>query len=239
MMPFLSRLLRPRSGRTPGGGWKAHRRSGRPGVEVLEERALPSCDLRSGVLEVRGTRSDDTIAVFPSADRVVVRVTNTRGFREDCALPARDVFRLVVRGGDGSDFIISDLAVPSEFFGDSGNDTIFGGFGNDTIRGGRGHDDLFGFFGDDDLFGESGEDFLFGEDGSDILDGGYDDGFADRLEGGPGPDIYVHHYYVYFYGSVDFQEELEVGFNPAEGDCKHWHGHGFHGVYAVGHDGTC
>jgi Ca2+-binding RTX toxin-like protein len=76
-----------------------------------------------------------------------------------------------------------------------GNDVLDGNGGNDVLMGGPGADLLNGGNGNDLLYGGAGNDKLQGDHGRDIVRGGYGndmifawDGFADRLNGGPGTD---------------------------------------------------
>jgi Ca2+-binding RTX toxin-like protein len=75
----------------------------------------------------------------------------------------RSVERVVVRAGDGDDFVTLSVTTHS---------VVNGGAGADRLEGGEGPDDLLGGDGDDDLLGGDGADFLTGGAGADAMSGG-------------------------------------------------------------------
>jgi Ca2+-binding RTX toxin-like protein len=70
--------------------------------------------------------------------------------------------------------------------GNGGNDVLKGGAGRDVLNGGNGNDSLYGGLGADKLQGDHGRDVVYGGAGNDTIFAW--DGFADRLDGGPGSD---------------------------------------------------
>jgi Ca2+-binding RTX toxin-like protein len=76
---------------------------------------------------------------------------------------ARSVERIVIRAGDGDDFVTLSVTTRS---------LVSGGAGADRLEGGEGPDDLVGGDGNDDLLGGDGADFFTGGAGSDTMSGG-------------------------------------------------------------------
>jgi Ca2+-binding RTX toxin-like protein len=111
-------------------------------------------------------------------------------------------------GGFGDDQITGS-AFNDKLLGELGNDELRGVGGNDQLYGGFDNDELYGGEGNDSLYGEDGFDKLFGEQNDDYLDGG-SDGIQDRLTGGPGADIFIHHN----------NEDTILDFNALEGDTQ-------------------
>jgi Ca2+-binding RTX toxin-like protein len=114
-----------------------------------------------------------------------------------------------LHGRGGRDVVFGDRGRDLVLGGD-GNDALIGGFGDDVVEGGKGSDILgnpapnFGFQGNDTLVGGPGIDALLEDgNGNDVLRGGPNktsNGFfskeflspaggADKVFGGPGPDI--------------------------------------------------
>ena len=86
----------------------------------------------------------------------------------------------LVRGGHAT----SHRVAPCTIDGNAGNDILRGGPGNDLLNGGNGNDVLAGGPGSDKLQGDRGSDRVYGGLGNDVIFAW--DGFADRLDGGPG-----------------------------------------------------
>lgn len=103
-----------------------------------------------------------------------IRVT-AFGFQDD--KPASAVKRIVADGGAGRDVITvaTDVTVPVELDGGTGDDKLTAGGGVAILRGGLGNDELFGGVGDDSLLGGEGDDSLYGRSGNDNLEGGVGD----------------------------------------------------------------
>ncbi len=91
--------------------------------------------------------------------------------------------------------LATQTSTPSEYQGDSGDNTIFAydgdqtleGFaGNDVLDAGAGNDTLYGGEGNDSLYGDEGRDTLYGGLGDDLLVGGAGE---NQLTGGVGDDV--------------------------------------------------
>ena len=84
-----------------------------------------------------------------------------------------------VDGGEGDD----------ELQGTDGSDVLIGGPGNDTLKGYNGDDRLDGGDGDDTVIGGIDKDTVLGGAGNDNVAGdGFEDAYADVVDGGPGLD---------------------------------------------------
>jgi Ca2+-binding RTX toxin-like protein len=88
-------------------------------------------------------------------------------------------------GTKGRD-VICGLGGDDVLDGNGGNDGLYGGAGDDLLNGGNGNDLLYGGAGNDKLQGDHGRDTMRGGAGNDMLFAW--DGFADKLNGGPGAD---------------------------------------------------
>jgi Ca2+-binding RTX toxin-like protein len=196
MRRLLAGLFSP--GRPPAG----HARV-RPGVEVLEGRAMMSATYPEpidtpgrgpayidgdGTLHLNGTNSNDTVSVSYSGDRVAVSMSGGRSLNTSFARSA--VFAITFVGNDGNDTFRNFTSLYCDIDGGAGNDYLAGGPGTNWIKGGTGDDTLvggssadwlYGGWGNDLLYGGAGNDQLFGEVGVDVLHG--QDG-NDRLDGG-------------------------------------------------------
>lgn len=100
-----------------------------------------------------------------------------------------------VRAGRGND-VLRAGGTAVIFYGGRGNDRLYGGFGNDVLLAEEGSDKMWGDGGRDVLEGYTGNDALVGGCDRDVLRGeqGNDrlyaeDGFKDKLGGGPGTDF--------------------------------------------------
>jgi len=88
-------------------------------------------------------------------------------------------------GTHGRD-VICGLGGNDVLDGNDGNDVLKGGPGRDLLNGGNGNDALYGGAGSDKLQGDHGRDAVYGGLGNDTIFAW--DGFADRIDGGPGTD---------------------------------------------------
>jgi Ca2+-binding RTX toxin-like protein len=89
----------------------------------------------------------------------------------------------ILVGTKGRD-VICGLGGNDVLDGNAGNDILRGGDGRDILNGGNGNDVLAGGPGSDKLQGDRGSDRVYGGLGNDVIFAW--DGFADRLDGGPG-----------------------------------------------------
>lgn len=159
----------------------------------------------NGTLEVSGSSDNDWIEVNIAGGFVIASVVygidDPNAFwlnRIDKVFALSDVQHVIMHGKDGDDILINGGWLPSQQFGDDGDDVIDGGWGKDIIEGGSG---------DDDLHGNDGMDYLFGGPGNDILDGSKDFEIddtghlstwkhypvTDYLWGGAGRDVFINY----------------------------------------------
>jgi Ca2+-binding RTX toxin-like protein len=183
-------------------------------MEGLEVRRLMAADPvplidDMGVLQVVGTKKDDTIvlSVDNSAGPMLVvslngidhsfslsgltgLVVNGRGGKDDIRFhnsAASLSLAVTLHGGKGDDSLdASALSAAVMMYGDKGKDDLVGGSGADMLDGGKGDDALEGLAGNDTLYGGKGKDTLEGGDGADTLYGYKGD---DTLDGGDGADM--------------------------------------------------
>lgn len=150
--------------------------------------AAVNFDSETGVLEIVGNASDDTISLTGSADyqSFTVDINNNGSLQQ--TFNYSDVSSVRVLAGDGNDFVYNTLLIDTEIFGQDGSDRLEGGYANDRVIGGNGSDTLVGRNGDDVLNGQAGNDRLFGSGGVDALIGQTGN---DQLFGGGGNDTLV------------------------------------------------
>jgi Ca2+-binding RTX toxin-like protein len=146
---------------------------------------------------------DDTVDGGAGADDVVDFTSSAVGISADLATGiatghGTDSLSGIesILGSDRADHLSGDananrlrgLGGADVLRGRDGADVLTGGAGarNDVLYGGAGNDYLLGREGDDIIRGGSGMDRLLGEGGNDRL--GAQDGFPDRVRGGPGFD---------------------------------------------------
>lgn len=129
--------------------------------------------LQGGNLIIGGTNANDVISVRPNKTPGLIDVFMNR---ELVAQESQSSITgtIVAYGLSGNDNIsvLATLAIPVNFLGQGGNDTLVGGAGNDTLDGGTGHDMLTGNAGKDSyLFnGAWGRDRVTEKTGNDTLD---------------------------------------------------------------------
>ena len=171
----------------------------------------------SGNLVIQDTFGrDDTIivALDPSTDEIVVRVTSGSGPLNETRFARSQITGiLLVDLGGGNDSLDltnpGDAALESLPFGASidagpGDDTVtgsafadrlLGNTGSDSINGGTGNDTPDGGDGNDTLTAGDGADVVFAGAGFDVVDGGagndrlFGDGDDDTISGGTGNDF--------------------------------------------------
>ena len=119
------------------------------------------------------------------SDQTVIISLDTGAEQFNQQLPPGSVNNITFLGLAGDDFFRNTTNIPTEGFGNSGNDTLVGGGGSDVFIGGLGNDRLFGNGGFDGLRGNDGDDFISGGDVADAIFGGAGN---DRLNGGNGND---------------------------------------------------
>ena len=171
-----------------------------PLYSVLEPRnLLATVSLSGGVITINGTTSNDNATVSISGSNVSIVQP---GFdTETFAASSVDSITFIGRAGD--DFFENNTSIPSNAFGQAGNDTLIGGsgddllagnVGNDIIRGnsgvdrliaGNGNDDVEGGDGNDTILGVAGLNTLRGDAGDDMIFGGND---VDMIFGGDDND---------------------------------------------------
>jgi Ca2+-binding RTX toxin-like protein len=192
MWRFLERLLGPSPVR--------QRRGGRivPRLETLDDRSLPSPIHDVAILQGDGRlivggslTGDDTAVIVSSGGQVFAFLNGTSSIRTgidssgryvySMSVPRADVGQVVFFGHDGNDYLDNTTDLPTEAYGDAGNDLFRGGTGADDFSGDAGNDILLGNGGNDQLDGNSGRDVLIGGAGADDLNGGSDE---DILIGG-------------------------------------------------------
>jgi len=189
------------------------RRDGAPGqvrlsLESLEDRRMlsPFHDMTvlygDGRLMVGGSLTgDDTAYIVESGGQVMAFLNGTSRIRTGLdangnatyawSVPRTSVSQVVFFGHGGDDCFTNATSIPSEAYGDAGNDLFRGGSGRDVFFGEMGNDILLGGGGNDQLDGgdrrllsqpsNDGRDFLIGGTGADDLHGGSND---DILVGG-------------------------------------------------------
>ncbi len=171
----------------------------------------PECAGVDGqVLTVQGTSIDDEIVLQQSTTtaanldvfRAIDLNSGLNNYDVNLAgapllfVTGANVSSIVVRGGDGNDYIDAlSLPVPVPLYieGNDDNDlirvnvaaTVLGGAGADNLIGSNFDDQLRGGSGADEIDGNDGADQIFGDDGADILRGGAGN---DVIEGGAGKD---------------------------------------------------
>ncbi|MFC1516467.1 Ig-like domain-containing protein, partial [Thermodesulfobacteriota bacterium] len=96
-------------------------------------------------------------------------------FSNMSSFQASDINEIVIHGSEDSETIILDrnsIGIPTEVYGNGGDDIIVTGTGDDYVEGGNGNDTIFTYEGNDELYGDAGNDKLMGGTGNDELYGG-------------------------------------------------------------------
>lgn len=160
--------------------------------QLLEQKQLlASISLTGGDLLLGGGTGADVATVSVSGGTVTASLTGV----ETETFPASSVSSITFIGLAGDDRFTNNTSIPSDAFGQAGNDTLIGGSGNDRLIGGPGVDTLEGNAGDDEvrggidgkktIRGGAGNDRLFGGTGDNDIDAGDGD---DVVHGGAGVD---------------------------------------------------
>lgn len=138
-------------------------------------------NLDYGVLSVRGTPADDSIALrLKAGDPSVLQVDFGDDGTADFSFARDRVAQIEVGAGGGDDRVRIDDGngaftdtVPTTIAGGKGNDTLTGGKGAETLLGGRGDDTIDGKGGNDQARLGAGDDTFVWDpgDGSDTIEG--------------------------------------------------------------------
>ena len=171
--------------------------------------------VENGILFVRGTAANDSLAIaIDGSDIVVTGGSQTRTFN------AADVNVIIADGFGGDDTITNGTSLKATLRGGNGSDTIFGGSGEDRIHGGVGNDSLWGRDSADKIFGEDGVDSCYGNGGNDRIEGGAQgdhirgNGGRDRMFGNGGHDrLYGGASGDFIYGQAGNDQILGEGGN--------------------------
>ena len=166
----------------------------------------PTCETSidgNGVFTIEGGMAKDQIAVTNDSRQGVVKI-NVKcgsGVTAPWIFPQGELTRIVFYGGSGDDSFVNSTMIPSEAYGEGGNDTLIGGPAADELYGGAGvdfvkgngswvtstmGDTLHGGGGDDKIVGGEGNDLIYGGGGNDNLQGNMGN---DQLFGGTGLDV--------------------------------------------------
>jgi len=112
-------------------------------------------------------------------------ITIQTGPGEDAVAYAIEDRPATLEGGVGAD-VLKSAGTNDELFGGQGDDVLEAGAGDDALGGDEGDDVLRGQAGNDRLDGGVGFDVIEGGDGDDTIRAA--DGYADRIDCGPGAD---------------------------------------------------
>ena len=150
-----------------------------------------NCSPRSFLITVYCRSTEPTALIRATLSTInngsVVRVVASGAATQDIPRSQISTARFIGLGGD--DFFRNSTNIPSQAFGNNGNDVLIGGSRNDTLVGGAGSDELRGGAGDDIIRGSNGgttAELIFGDAGDDRLFGGTG---SNTIEGGTGNDI--------------------------------------------------
>ncbi|MCP4887213.1 MAG: hypothetical protein GY904_11455, partial [Planctomycetaceae bacterium] len=110
-----------------------------------------------GELLIDGTSAGDH-SMISMADGDTVRATF--GENSDCLFAMAEVSSIRFLGREGDDVFVNATSIPSEIYGDEGDDDLTGGSGPDIIWSGLDNDRMTGGGGQDSVFGEGGDDIF-------------------------------------------------------------------------------
>ncbi|MEZ6121943.1 MAG: hypothetical protein R3C49_02065 [Planctomycetaceae bacterium] len=165
-------------------------------VESLESRTLMSvanATLSSGRLTINANNTRTDVVVNKVGSNIVVTDNAPGGFfltAPTWKFSASSVKSVKFVGGSAADTFVNNYSVPTEAWGNGGDDYLEGANADDVLLGGDGRDTLKGYGGNDRLYGGDGVDKLYGMDGNDSLYGGGSTS-ADQLWGGAGRDRFL------------------------------------------------
>jgi Ca2+-binding RTX toxin-like protein len=160
---------------------------------LKKNEAFRAPKLENGVLTVKGTNADDTIALrLEAGNPGVLQVDVGDDGTADFSFNRADVLEIVVQAGNGNDFVRIDESngvfsntIPTTLAGDNGTDELIGGSGAETLLGGNGDDKVIGG-GAGTLSGGNGDDIISGGPGAETLLGGNGN---DSIDGNRGNDL--------------------------------------------------
>jgi Ca2+-binding RTX toxin-like protein len=132
----------------------------------------------TGEIFIEGSDESDSVTVELKHNEIVVKAKFGKT-KQDAKFDVADVLSVVFKGRGGNDKFVNKTAIPTNAWGNGGNDRITGGSGDDRLRGGPGHDKLDGKDGNDFLSGGKGRDRLSGWTGVDIYESDKDDVIVD------------------------------------------------------------
>lgn len=160
-------------------------------AEVLECRQLLSANqvvlnVETSQIIVTGSDTADQLTVTSPVNGVIHVQLNSGGEIIDRDFARSEVQSVRFTAGGGDDRFVNTTNLPSQVWGDDGDDTLLGGSGDDNLIGGSGNDELRGGAGRDELRGGDDDDAIFGDDDVDDL---YGDQGNDTLYGGAGNDV--------------------------------------------------
>lgn len=133
--------------------------------ERLEDRRMMAADISESndIVTVIGTNNRDEIVIAADpedADQVLITIRdfNTGEILEQEDYDRDEVVKIRVEARGADDIVTNNTNIPSDMFGEGGNDTLTGGSARDVLNGGANADTLEGRAGDDDLTGGTGSD---------------------------------------------------------------------------------
>lgn len=135
---------------------------------VSRDIVIKAVELQGGDLVVGGTTGNDTISFSKLMTGITVTIN---GYSQGTFNPTG---RVIAYGQVGDDTIQSSsmITLPTELYGDAGNDALMGGGGPSLLSGGDGNDKLTGGSGRSVQVGGAGADTLGGGAADDLLIGG-------------------------------------------------------------------
>lgn len=175
------------------------------GLEVLENRLVPSVTLSQGILTINGGSGNDTVVIDQNASTGALKVTENGTVH---SYTNAQVFgqMVIFYGNDGNDSFTNNSTLSSHAYGGNGNDTMYGGYRRDLLDGGRGNDTMFGRQDVDTMYAGPADDvnsfdwMYGGEEGSGnptTSNYMFGSGGADNMLGSTGND------YMFGYGGND------------------------------------
>lgn len=191
----------------------------------------------NNVLTIHGGMARDRVSVSDQVTQGLVKI-NVRcgsGVHTPWIFPQGELSKVVFFGGAGNDMFANNTSIPSEAYGEAGNDMLIGGPGADELHGGTGNDlingngawvvstiadKLYGGAHDDIILGGQGDDLMYGGGGNDSLQGGSGD---DQMFGGTGLDeLQGQAGDDFLHGGYDNQSDLLTGGSGNDTFIQQW-----------------